>query len=106
MRPTGQGFGWTRNPDGATVGDPVIVGDLLIINEANEVWTGPPDGRLQVNGGASVAYDLATGAVRWTNKDVRSHSLPVTSFPGSKAVLYTGPWADSDGGQMALLSLN
>ena len=40
------------------------------------------------------------------NKDVRSHSLSVASAPGSKATLYTGPWTDSDGGQMALLSLN
>ena len=93
------------DPNGGTVGEPVIVGDLLIINEAKELWSGPPDGKLVLDGGATTAYDLATGAVRWSNDAARSHRLPVASVAESSAVLYAGPWQDSDGGQLALLSL-
>jgi outer membrane protein assembly factor BamB len=93
------------DPNGGTVGEPVIVGDLLIINDVKELWSGPPNGRIEVTGGATTAYDLATGAVRWSNHSARSHRLPVSSAAESNAALYAGPWKDSDGGQLALLSL-
>jgi hypothetical protein len=90
---------------GGTVGEPVIAGDLLIVNDARETWSGPPNEGIEVTGGATTAYDLATGAVRWSNDAARSHRLPVALAAGSNAVLYAGPWQDSDGGQLALLSL-
>ena len=93
------------DPNGGTVGEPVIVGDQLIINDAKEIWSGPPNEGIQVTGGATVAYDLETGAVRWSNDAARSHRLPASSVAESNAALYTGPWKDSDGGEMALLSL-
>ena len=39
---------------------------------------------MKATSGATVAYDLATGAVRWTNESTRTHRLPVASVPESE----------------------
>ncbi len=90
----------------ATVGEPAIVDGLLIINEAKEELFGTQTQQeMKATSGATVAYDLATGAVRWSNESTRTHRLPVASVPEWSAALYVGPREDSNGGQLALLSL-
>ena len=90
----------------ATVGEPAIVDGLLIINEAKEELFGTQTQQeMKATSGATVAYDLTTGAVRWSNESTRTHRLPVASVPEWSAALYVGPREDADGGQLALLSL-
>lgn len=62
---------------------PLIYGDLLLVMVGGSPPGGPTDvyaanGNVQSNGAALVAFDKATGAVRWkTGDDLASYSSPV-----------------------------
>jgi outer membrane protein assembly factor BamB len=91
---------------GHFIGEPTIVGGLVIVNSSSidyfvPVAYSPGD----VNEGATSAYDLVSGELKWANESTRTSRVRVSSVPDSNAILYAGAWVGSDGGQLALLSL-
>ena len=62
---------------------PLVWGDLLLVNVGGSPPDGPADvyaaqGRVESNGSAVVAFEKATGKVRWkTGDDVASYASPV-----------------------------
>lgn len=73
---------------------PLVYGDLLIVNVGGSPPNGPTDvysasGNVQANGSAIVAFDKATGKVRWkTGDDLASYASPVvTKIAGRDVVI-------------------
>jgi outer membrane protein assembly factor BamB len=73
---------------------PLVWGDLLLVNVGGSPPGGPPDvyranGRVQTNQAAIVAFDKATGKVRWkTGDDLASYASPVLATIGGRDVVF------------------
>lgn len=73
---------------------PLLWGDLLLVNVGGSPPDGPPDvyaaqGRVQADGSALVAFDKATGKVRWkTGDDLASYASPVLASVGGRDTVF------------------
>ena len=83
-----------------SVGRPMIVGDLVVVNAAEAVLD---ESYREPRVGSTTAYELASGEIAWTNSESsRSYWAPIS---GSNRIVYAGPWDDvSDNARLALLS--
>jgi outer membrane protein assembly factor BamB len=72
---------------------PLVWGDLLLVNVGGSPAGGPTDvyraqGRVEADGAAIVAFDKATGQVRWkTGDDLASYASPVAAKIGGRDVV-------------------
>ncbi len=90
---TGQEFHVVKNFFG--VGStPLVWGDLLLVNVGGSPAGSPPDvysaqGRVEADGSAIVAFDKATGKVRWkTGDDLASYASPVLARIGGRDIVF------------------
>jgi outer membrane protein assembly factor BamB len=73
---------------------PLVWGDLLLVHVGGSPPGGPADvyaanGNVQADGSALVAFDKATGKVRWkTGDDLASYASPVISKIGARDVVF------------------
>ena len=73
---------------------PLVWRDLLIVNVGGSPPGGPPDvyaasGHVESNGSAVVAFDKATGKVRWkTGDDLASYASPVVAKISDRDVVF------------------
>ena len=73
---------------------PLVRGDVLLVNVGGSPPGSPPDvytsgGRVRSNGSAIVAFDKATGEVRWkTGDDLASYASPVAANIGGRDVVF------------------
>lgn len=73
---------------------PLVYGDLLLVNIGGSPPGGPPNvhvanGRVQTAGACIVAFDKATGKVRWkTGEDLASYASPVVAPIGGRDVVF------------------
>lgn len=73
---------------------PLVWGDLLLVNVGGSPPGGPTDvyaadGNVQSSGSAIIAFDKATGAVRWqTGDDLASYSSPVAAKIAGRDVVF------------------
>jgi hypothetical protein len=83
-------------------GTPVIVGNQVIVSTAKDPDSDASGQPISPGVGQTVAYDLDTGRVRWTNDSTRSHGSEIAASTG---VLYAGAWLDSVTGRFGFMSL-
>lgn len=73
---------------------PIVYGDLLLVNVGGSPAGSPPDvysasGRVQPNGSCIVAFDKATGKVRWqTGDDLASYASPIIHRIAGRDILF------------------
>jgi outer membrane protein assembly factor BamB len=73
---------------------PLIWNDLLLVNVGGSPPGGPTDvyaadGKVDPNGSAIVAFDKATGAIRWqTGNDLASYSSPVAAKIADRDIIF------------------
>lgn len=73
---------------------PLAWGDLLLVHIGGSPPDGPPDvyaaqGRVQSDGSALVAFDKATGKVRWkTGDDLASYASPIVARIGGRDTVF------------------
>jgi outer membrane protein assembly factor BamB len=73
---------------------PLVWDNLLLVNVGGSPPGGPPDvyranGRVETNGAAVVAFDRATGKVRWkTGDDLASYASPVAANLGGRDIVF------------------
>jgi outer membrane protein assembly factor BamB len=73
---------------------PLVWGDLLLVNVGGSPAGGPADvyaarGYVESNGSCVVAFDKATGKVRWqTGDDLASYASPVVATIGGRDVVF------------------
>jgi outer membrane protein assembly factor BamB len=73
---------------------PLLWRDLVLVNVGGSPSGSPPDvysanGRVRADGSALVAFDAATGQVRWkTGDDLASYASPVVTKSGQREVVF------------------